>query len=532
MVNKFLRHTYFLIIVLLASCNSSPKNIYDSIPKSGIYNETSINFWLNDSFQHSINGSKPYGSFQNSFKSENEKFSSFYKIPTGPIKGKDQLGMFKWKENIELPYRAIALRVDSNQFYTYFTKTHQHKAFPFKLPVISLFADPDDLFSDEKGIYVPGKHYNIDKWYGWWPPGNYTQKWKKQGHIHYFNEKGELKYESNITFTVMGFGVSGFPQKSLKIKFKDKNWITNRCSYPILKSLNYQPSRIILRNSGQDFVSTHFRDAFAQSLLDGLSVEHQTCEPVVLLINGEYWGIMNLKERFDKSYFKHKYGYHNIDILENEKDIKGGDFNSFNKLMEFIKTHDLSIPSNYDTVVNQIDMENYMTYLCFQLYTGNYDWPGVNQLFWMRRDTIDQWKWMMVDCDYTFGFDKMGITNRTASYNYIKDATDPNGPNWPNPAWSTLLNRKLFSNATFRKTFEEVSDQLLNTAFSEEVVLKKLYEFEELYRPEMKRHIQRWKYPNSLQEWEKEIEKIKKYIKTRKQYYNKQLEEYYDSFSN
>ena len=40
------------------------------------------------------------------------------------------------------------------------------------------------------------------------------------------------------------------------------------------------------------------------------------------------------------------------------------------------------------------------------------------------------------------------------NYNTLMFSLNPNGPNWPNPSWSTLLFRKMVENIEFRNKFK------------------------------------------------------------------------------
>ena len=48
----------------------------------------------------------------------------------------------------------------------------------------------------------------------------------------------------------------------------------------------------------------NFRDAMMQSLVEHTSLDVQAYKPVILFLNGEYWGIYNIRG-FDKYYLRY-----------------------------------------------------------------------------------------------------------------------------------------------------------------------------------------------------------------------------------
>ena len=55
-----------------------------------------------------------------------------------------------------------------------------------------------------------------------------------------------------------------------------------------------------MRSGGQDFGKLKIKDAFLQESLDGqMDIDKQDYKPVVVYINGEYYGIYNIREKTD-----------------------------------------------------------------------------------------------------------------------------------------------------------------------------------------------------------------------------------------
>jgi hypothetical protein len=58
----------------------------------------------------------------------------------------------------------------------------------------------------------------------------------------------------------------------------------------------------ILRNGGNDWGNGVIRDLYLQSLAENTGLDRQYGRPVLVFLNGEYWGLHDLRERFDDDY--------------------------------------------------------------------------------------------------------------------------------------------------------------------------------------------------------------------------------------
>ena len=79
-----------------------------------------------------------------------------------------------------------------------------------------------------------------------------------------------------------------------------------------------------MRNSGNDFMWSHFRDAAIQLTCyrGGMDLDWQAYQPTIWYLNGAYMGITNLRERSNED---HTYSNYNkledIDMFENWKEL-------------------------------------------------------------------------------------------------------------------------------------------------------------------------------------------------------------------
>lgn len=396
----------------------------------------------------------------------------------------------------------------------------------YSLPVISLVTDPSNLFDYNKGIYVKGKFYKElydPALQPWELQGNYSQTgrdWEKIAHIDFFDANGVRGFSQNVGIRIHGGATRSFPQKSLRI-YARKEYGEKSINYPIFNEQKIWAKNkvaekfdtLLLRNGGNDCYNSLFRDAMMQSLMEYTALDLQAYQPAIAFINGEYWGIYNIRERVDEHYFK---SYYNIDeedlvILEDNGVLdegNPGDEQCYHDMVDYIKKNSLENPEHYKYINNLVDTDNLIDYYIAQIFFGNTDWPGNNNRFWRKRVDYNpdspyghdgRWRWILFDTDFGFG-----LYAHSGDYNSntLVHATQDDGPDWPNPEWSTFLFRNLLSNETFKNKFVNRFADHLNTSFKSERVVERIVDMKNLIEPEIDEHNQRW--PNRWN-WEESI---------------------------
>ncbi|MDZ7347120.1 MAG: CotH kinase family protein, partial [candidate division KSB1 bacterium] len=283
------------------------------------------------------------------------------------------------------------------------------------LPVVSLSTHPANLFDADIGIYVEG---NGTKLGGYpdnpvQPPANYWEDWERPVHIELFEPDGRLGFSIDAGVRMFGKTSRKLPQKSFAV-FIRRAYGIEELHYPLFP--DYPICRFksfLLRNGGSD--NTHneggvqFRDGLAARLLYGIDLEFQAYRPCHLYINGDYWGIYNLREKINEHYLAEHYGVDpdKIDLLDDYHRLYPlavqGDATHFNALIDFLKGHSLSIQKNADYVAEIIDVKNYLTYMAVQIILANHDGPGHNCKFWRPNSEPGLYRWILYDVDHSFG---------------------------------------------------------------------------------------------------------------------------------
>ncbi len=402
----------------------------------------------------------------------------------------------------------------------------------YSLPVMSLSSDFQHLFDNQTGVYVYGNSENY--WQDWERPGNFT----------YFTKNGTLGFNENAGYQVHGNFSRSRPRKSLRMIFRNtygNSWL----DYPIFENkATDRYKRLILRNGGNDWGLSLIRDGIPQILAKDFKVETQYFQPTILFINGEYWGIHNLRDRYDVHYFETKYGLfsNELTIMENNSYYKDGNPNGvqhYLDLIDFIQNNNLSAEANYTNVKEKVDIESFIDFQLAQIYPKNTDWPGNNVRYWRYFITTSdtqtgvrdgRWRWMLFDMDFAFdlGLDYVPHVNSGPAHNTLAFALASNGPAWPNPSWSTLMLRKLTENDSFKIQFTNRYCDLLNTVYHPDFVTHTLDSIQNILQPEMQEHINRWRNPVSLESWVDELDAMKDFAQQRADFQFQHLQSAFD----
>lgn len=420
---------------------------------------------------------------------------------------------------------AIASKIASK---TYFI-TPQGNA-TFSLPVISISINEDKLFDYSNGIHVAG--VDFDNWRLANPSGvlnseekaNYSRTGAATeivGNMNYFVNGTEV-VNQDIGIRIHGGASRAFQSKGLNL-YARSEYGASSLDYKFFSDVTDASfKRLILRNSGGDFESTMFRDALNQEIVKPLNAETEAYQPAIVFVNGEYWGILNIREKYDDKYFTrvYKFGPTDLDLLEDETVIINGDDVDYTDMRDYMINNSLAADANYTYIKTRLDPENLSDYFISNIFFQNADWPVNNIRYWRKRTNgylpnapyghDGRWRWAFHDMDDTYA-----IGSDDYSHNSLADATAPNGPEYPNPAWSTLILRKMLENNTFKTDFINRFADLLNTTFLPSRILPIINTMKSRIEPEIDEHIARWKSPANKSDWDYDVNYEANFINAR-----------------
>ncbi len=320
-------------------------------------------------------------------------------------------------------------------------------------------------------------------------------------------------FESTGSFTIdcglklFGGSTRYINKKSFALKFSSK-YGDSSLEYKVFdnrEATNYKS--LVIRSGSQDNNLSMIRDELATSIMDDYgTVDVQAYKPVILYVNGNYWGIYYLREKVDEDFIQNHYNvegsYSNIIRIDGE--VKYGSRDFYTKLINFVKSNDISNTVNYNKVKEMLDIENYIDYWIGELYTTNND--IVNQRYF-NNILLDDGKIKMIFYDFDYAF-------YNQRFNYLNWMIDPNGMSEYHYDNTLLIN--LLKNKEFKQLFLERLSYNMNNVWTDSNVLNRFNELKNLIEPEMPRNQERWGYTMST--WYNELDKLENYIKERRSY--------------
>ena len=392
---------------------------------------------------------------------------------------------------------------------------------PAGLPAIFITTDLNSFFDDDTGMYVMGP--NADTWNFPYFGANFWEDWERPIHFEILEVDG-TGYDADAGVKIFGGWSRAFPQKSLSI-FSRSHIGPSVFEYKLFPNSDIEKyESFVLRNSGNDWESTMLRDGFITGLTDELDIDHQRYRPSALYINGEFWGIQNIREKVNEHFIasNHSINSEHIDLLDiqglNDENIVHGTNADYIELINYLETQNINDPAIENALDNWIDIDSYMSYQAFQIFVDNRDWPGNNIKFWRDHRVGGKWRWILYDTDFGFGiWDQYAYT-----FNTLRFALDPNGPGWPNPPWSTFVFRKLMENENFQNSFINIYCDMLNTVLLPEFLTTRLDSISGNIEEMIPVHRARWfndgEWPNSTTNWENRLNQMENFADQRRNY--------------
>lgn len=355
------------------------------------------------------------------------------------------------------------------------------------IQVLSMEAEPEDFFSEDRGIYMLGEDYQ--KWEAYRQDmghsfeANYThpdRTKERRVKVTLFDGEGNFAGEEEIGVRIRGGASRNMRQKGF-------NFYDREVYGEDVLGLGAK----MLRTSGSlDTNVTMLRDVFNQSLVAEESLDTQPGEPCIVFLNGEFWGLYNLQARYGEEYYREKYGIEedNLIVVKRESHVSVGeeeDLALYQELLDYAKENDLSQPEHYEAIGEMMDIQSFIEQYCFEIYIGNSDWPLNNVCCWRTRETDEnnpyadgRWRFGVYDTDESTGIYKEGMCTYDSNP-FTEEA------HWAGSPFTTKLMSNLLANAEFRRQFEQTFTDMRKKNFAYPQVHDKLYEMAARYEKPM-----------------------------------------------
>lgn len=341
------------------------------------------------------------------------------------------------------------------------------------LPVVGFTVDPTEFFDNTIGVY-----------------SKVLKGREAANTLEYYAPDRTLAFKVNSGTKIGGENIWRFAQKPLNIGMSGK-YGDDLISYQIFPGENIGTFDAVgFRNGGDNWPNAMLRDPMAPFIVKGqMNNDAAFYRPVVLYMNGAYWGIHNARLRMGDSYFFNRYGIQSgaYDLLVKEHTINGtelvtkeGTPDAYLAFEGFVESNDMSVAANYNAAVAQMDVDNFMDYAAMTDFVYENSWHH-NQEFWRERKDGAKWRWNINDIDR--GFNSSNVTSS------LVDTLIADHP----------IFKSLRVNTEFKNRFVQRYAAHLASTFHPERIAAIIDGLAAEVDPELQRHINKWKSQGGIQ---------------------------------
>jgi len=351
-----------------------------------------------------------------------------------------------------------------------------------------------------------------------------------EGVLEYFNANQVLVDEASGFFNKHGNDSWAYNQRGVDFIAKDQFGINNVIHEKIFRTKSRNKfQRLIIKAAANDNYpfetgGAHIRDSYVHSLsqIGHLKLDERSYEPCVLYLNGEYWGVYDIREKVDDADFTDYYFDQDKDNLQFLK-TWGGTWAEYggvqaqtdwDDIKNYILSNDMSVQSNFDYVTSVYNWKSLVDYVVLNSYVVCSDWLNWNTAWWRGLDTNGskrKWRYSLWDMDATFGhyINYTGIPSQNANADPCnpEDLSDPGGQGHI-PILNALMN-----NETFKQYYIARYADLSNTVFSCDFMQAHLDSLIDIIEPEMQRQVNKW--GGTMPDWQANVQTLRDFLDDR-----------------
>lgn len=373
------------------------------------------------------------------------------------------------------------------------------------MPVISITTDPINLFDYEQGIYVAGKEREDAMIQGLRAEfyANYYNPWKKAATIEYYEPSKDKTFEIDAQINIVPNEYSPSRQKDFLITFEDNTY--EKYNGSSILSFISTDGELQLTQNYQDN-TLKIRTKFGEALTDDTDIGVETCQPCVLFLDGEYWGLYTIRQKFDQKYFERRYG-----VTQEITTHSSEEYNEFFAgFIDFVLQNDLSVDANYEQVNEMMDVDNFIDFICFNVFIGNSEFYPSKMTAWRTISEDGQgmedgrWRFLSEDLSNSMYLTSM----QTPTINtFLQVGIQSDG-----------LVQSLLMNDEFCTKLESRMKQLASGPLSSENCDETIESIAQLLKKPAVASFRRYFGSYSERAYLNEIQKIKDYFSERKDY--------------
>lgn len=295
---------------------------------------------------------------------------------------------------------------------------------PYQIPVISLQIQENHLFDYNDGVYTSGVDFDTwrennpdnNQWYrpewsNYWRSGS---DWEYPVNVEFFEAEGLNSVMSvNAGFRIHGNNSRALAIKNLRLYARSDYDETDVFEHDLFEQSipgsinNNEFKRIMLRGDGSGGPVSY--DVVFNRVMQPVYNGVTRIKPAIHFINGEYWGITALRDRFDNHHYAINFDLDKDNIVQ--VDCKGAnceidegddtDYQTFIEMRDFIVQNDMADADLYAQAADMLDMASFIDHMVLEIYAAN---DSYERNFWKVRDvendSFGDGKWRLTVQDF------------------------------------------------------------------------------------------------------------------------------------
>ena len=305
-----------------------------------------------------------------------------------------------------------------------------------------------------------------------------THDWRRPVNIEFFPVEGQESAFNQLGETRIQGGQSRANALKSMVFYANKRFDPDHKQYQYEFFPDQKPGvnkfkSFSLRDGGNDFNDLYFRDLIIQRTMGpNVDLDWQAGHTAVLYINGEYMGMLNIRERSNEDNIYSNYnGLEDVDEIEISHE-KGN--NNQDLFIEELKEGDDVFYQAFKTFYSQaghslaeyeewMDVSEYLNIMIMNLFYCNIDFPGNNIVFWRPNDDDKDSglpkRWRFIAKDTDFGLGLYGWDETKSNSNTIDMIYNPSKytQSWAFSEPATLLFRNMMGNQDIKDLFIDKS---------------------------------------------------------------------------
>lgn len=333
------------------------------------------------------------------------------------------------------------------------------------LPVLSIVTEQGNLTDSKYGIMVTGT--NGRPGLGRSSTSNMTQDWDRPANAEFIINENEMVFNQETNIAICG-GWSRFnTPHSFKIKGKKQLEHMNYLPYSFFTAKPYIKNKTLqMRNGGNHTNNGRIEDAAIQTVIlsSGLNIDGQSYEPVHVFENGDYTGILNMREPNNRDLVYANFGYDDDEVDQFEMDCDSGYVQSCGDRDAFELWYDLSSrlksePDVYEQIKQICDVEEFINYMAVQSFLALQDYGYNNVKGYRPRVDHGKFRFVLYDLDsFSSSISSSKFSWEPTSYRHNSQYEGTNGAKGASAAgieveYQTIFNNMLTGSDEFRKQF-------------------------------------------------------------------------------